>query len=62
MRVGAVRRLVIRIANPLDRQRFQRALLVMVGLPFLLMTLTAATLLWAIRGLVSANQAVESDP
>ena len=56
--LGAVRRFVTRVANPLDRKRFQRALVLMVGLPFLLMTLTAATLLWAIRGLVSANQAV----
>jgi PAS domain S-box-containing protein len=59
MEIGAVRRFVIRIANPLDRKRFQRALVLMVGLPFLLMTVTAATLLWAIRGLVTANQAVQ---
>ena len=57
--LGAVRRFVTRVANPLDRKRFQRSLVLMVGLPFLLMTLTAATLLWAIRGLVSANQAVQ---
>jgi PAS domain S-box-containing protein len=43
----------------LDRKRFQRALVLMVGLPFLLMTFTAAALLWAIRGLVDANQAVD---
>lgn len=57
--IGAARQFVGRIANPRGRKRFQRALLLMVGLPFLLMTITAATLLWAIRGLVSANQAVQ---
>lgn len=59
MQIGALRRFVSRIAHPLGRKRFQHALLLMVGLPFLLMTVTAATLLWAIRGLVSANQAVQ---
>lgn len=59
LETGAVRRFVVRLGNPLHGKRFQRALVLMVGLPLLLMTLTAATLLWAIRGLATANQAVQ---
>jgi PAS domain S-box-containing protein len=57
MQIGAVQRFVIRIANPLEHRHFLRALALVVGLSFLLVALSAATLLWAIRGHMSANQA-----
>ena len=54
-----VRGFVRRIASPIDRRHFNRALLLMIGVPFLLMTLTAATLLWAIDQLIRADRAVQ---
>lgn len=42
----------------IDRGRFNRALIITVALPFVLMAATAATLLWAINDLVTADESV----
>ncbi|HET9743527.1 MAG TPA: PAS domain S-box protein [Terriglobales bacterium] len=44
--------------SSIDRGRFNRALIITVALPFVLMAATAATLLWAINDLVNADESV----
>ncbi|PYY18785.1 MAG: hypothetical protein DMG60_07000 [Acidobacteria bacterium] len=44
---------------PPERERFRRALLLTGGLPLLLITIASATLVWAIRSLINADQAVQ---
>jgi len=57
--LGIVRRLVTSVTVSPNRERFRRALQLMVGLPLLLMAITSATLLWAIRSLITAERAVQ---
>jgi PAS domain S-box-containing protein len=54
-----LRAFVRRIASPIDRRHFNRALVLTIGVPILLMTVFAATLLWAIDQLIAADRAVQ---
>jgi PAS domain S-box-containing protein len=53
------RRSYLRTSSPLDRSRFRRALVVAIVLPFLMMALFSAALLWAVRQAVEADRAVQ---
>lgn len=53
------RRSYLRTSSPLDRSRFRRALVVAIALPFLMMALFSAALLWAVRQVVEADHAVQ---
>ena len=49
----------LRTSSPLDRSRFRRALVVAIVLPFLMVALFSAALLWAVRQVVEADHAVQ---
>lgn len=53
------RRSYLQRSSPLDRSRFRRALVVAIVLPFVMMTLFSAALLWAVRQVVEADRAVQ---
>ncbi len=53
------RRSYLRTSSPLDRSRFRRALVVAVVLPFLMVALFSAALLWAVRQVVAADHDVQ---
>jgi PAS domain S-box-containing protein len=53
------RRSYLRTSSPLDRSRFRRALVVAIVLPFLMVALFCAALLWAVRQVVAADHAVQ---
>jgi PAS domain S-box-containing protein len=55
----SLQELARRIVSPVDRRRVKRALVVAIAVPSLLMTLTAAVLLWAIKDLVRADREVQ---
>lgn len=48
-----------RVVHPPHRWRFERTLVLAVGVPFFLTMLTAGALLWGIRDLIKADQAVQ---
>jgi len=45
--------------SPLERARFRRALVLAIGLPFLMMALLATALLWAVHQLEAADHAAQ---
>ena len=49
----------LRAYSPLERARFRRALVLAVGLPFLMMALLATALLWAVHQLEAADRAAQ---
>ncbi len=53
------RRSYLRTSSPLDRSRFRRALVVAIVLPFLMVALFSAALLWAVRQVVAADHDVQ---
>ena len=48
-----------RAYSPLERARFRRALVLAVGLPFLMMAMLATALLWAVHQLEAADHAAQ---
>ncbi|HVH85704.1 MAG TPA: PAS domain S-box protein [Terriglobales bacterium] len=58
-KLGSVTDFGQRSSSPLERARFRRALVLAVGLPFLLMALLATALLWAVRQLEEADRAAQ---
>ncbi|HWC18390.1 MAG TPA: PAS domain S-box protein [Terriglobales bacterium] len=54
-----MRDLSLRAYSPLERARFRRALVLAIGLPFLMMALLATALLWAVRQLETADRAAQ---